>query len=66
MEHVHLKHPARGLIVTNLTRIPIRDLDFGVGAPADFSFYSDIFGSAALLPAENGIEAVVLYPPNLV
>jgi hypothetical protein len=66
MEHVHLKHPARGLIVTNLTRMPIRDLDFGTGAPADFSFHSDVLGSAALLPAENGIEVVVLHPPNLV
>jgi hypothetical protein len=66
MEHVHLKHPAHGLIVTNLTRMPIRDLDFGAGAPADFSFHSDVSGSAALLPAENGIEVVVLHPYILV
>jgi hypothetical protein len=65
MEHVHLKHPAHGLIVTNLTRMPIRDLDFGAGAPADFSFHSDVSGSAALLPAENGIEVVVLHPSTL-
>ena len=62
MEHVHLKHPAHGLIVTNLTRMPIRDLDFGAGAPTDFSFHSDVSGSAALLPAQNGIEVVVLHP----
>jgi len=66
MDHVHLKHPAHGLIVTNLTRMPIQDLDFGAGAPADFSFHSDVSGSAALLPAENGIEVVVLHPPILV
>jgi hypothetical protein len=66
MEHVHLKHPAHGLIVTNLTRMPIRELDFGAGAPADFSFHSDVSGSAALLPANTGIEVVALHPSILV
>jgi hypothetical protein len=66
MEHVHLKHPSHGLIVTNLTRMPMRDLDFGAGAPADFSFHSDVSGSAALLPANNGIEVVVLHPSILI
>jgi hypothetical protein len=62
MQKIHLRHPARGLIVTNLTRMPLRDLDFGTGAPADFLIHSDVSGSAALLPAVDGIEAVVLHP----
>jgi hypothetical protein len=62
MEHIHLKHPERGMIVTNLTRMPLRDLDFGAGAPADFLVHSDVSGSAALLPAENGIMVVVIHP----
>jgi hypothetical protein len=53
-------------IVTNLTRMPIRELDFGAGAPADFSFHSDVSGSAALLPANTGIEVVALHPSILV
>ncbi|UCF97331.1 MAG: hypothetical protein JSV89_19480 [Spirochaetaceae bacterium] len=66
MEHIHAKHPAHGLIVTNLTRMPIQDLDFGAGAPADILFHSDVSGSAALLPGENGIGIAVLHPPILV
>jgi shikimate O-hydroxycinnamoyltransferase len=64
MEKIHLRHPSSGLIVTNLTRMPVRDLDFGSGAPADFLIHSDVSASAALLPAENGIEAVVLHPSS--
>jgi hypothetical protein len=62
MEQVHLRHPAHGLIVTNLTRMPIRDLDFGTDAPADFLIHSEVLGSAAIFPAENGVEVVVLQP----
>ena len=64
MEQVHLRHPSSGLIVTNLTRMPVRDLDFGSGAPADFLIHSDVSASAALLPAEDGVEAVILHPPR--
>jgi len=62
LEDVHLRNPENGLIVTNLTRLPVRDLDFGSGAPADFLIYIDVRGGAALLPAENGIEVVVSHP----
>lgn len=62
MEKLHLKHPAQGMIVTNLSRMPIRDLDFGKGGPVDFSIYVDVLGSAAILPAENGVEVIVIHP----
>ncbi len=62
MECVHLKHPRRGTIVTNLTRMPLNDLDFGAGPPADFLVHSDVAGSAALLPDEHGVMAVVMHP----
>jgi hypothetical protein len=61
-EHIHLKHPEHGIIVTNLTRLPVRDLDFGSGAPTDFTIHADVRGSAAILPAENGVEIIVLNP----
>ena len=50
------------MIVTNLTRLPIRDLDFGFGPPTDFLAYVDVRGSAAILPAENGVE-IMAAPP---
>jgi NRPS condensation-like uncharacterized protein len=62
MEEVHLRHPHHGIIVTNLTRLPIRYLDFGSGAPIDFLSYVDVLGGAAILPAEKGVEIYVAYP----
>ena len=64
MENVHLRHPDRGLIVTNLTRMPIRDLDFGTGGPEDFLAYAEVPRSAAILPAEKGVEILVVHPPK--
>ena len=62
MEAIHLRHPEHGIIVTNLSRLPIRDIDFGLGAPADFLVYAEVLGSAAILPAEKGIEILVVHP----
>jgi len=62
MEEVHLRHPHRGMIVTNLTRMPIADVDFGLGPPAGYLVYAEVTGSAALLPAQGGIEVLVVHP----
>jgi len=64
MEEVHLRHPLHGLIVTNLTRLPVRDIDFGYDAPVNFSAYAEVLASAALLPAEQGVEVLVIHPPQ--
>lgn len=62
MEEIHLRHPHHGIIVTNLTRLPIRDLNFGSGAPLDFLSYVDVLAGAAVLPAENGVDIYVAHP----
>jgi len=64
MEEIHLRHPHHGIIITNLTRLPIQYLDFGSGAPTDFLSYVDVLGSAAILPAEKGVEIFVAHPPE--
>ncbi len=64
MEKVHLRHPQHGLIVTNLTRLPLRDIDFGSGAPADFRAYAEVRGSAAILRAKEGVEVLVIHVPR--
>jgi len=64
MEEIHLRHPHQGLIVTNLTRLPVRDIDFGFGAPVDFLAYAEVLASAAILPAEKGVEILVKHPPK--
>jgi len=64
MEEVHLRHPRHGMIITNLTRLPLRDIDFGFGAPVDFLAYAEVLASAAILPAEKGVEILVVHPPK--
>ena len=62
MEEICLRHPEHGIIVTNLTRMPIEDLDFGTGSPQHLTTYNEVLRGAALLPAEGGVEIVVEYP----
>jgi hypothetical protein len=62
LERIHLRHPRHGMIVTNLTRMPIRDIDFGSGPPSDFLAYVDVRGSAAILPAPAGVEVLAVRP----
>ena len=62
--NILLRHPEHGMIVTNLTRMPIADLDFGSGSPVNLSTYNDVLRGAAILPAEDGVEIVVEYPEN--
>jgi len=64
MEEIHLRHPQRGIIVTNLTRMPIQDIDFGFGPPADFAAFVDVLRSAAVLPASNGVEVIIAHPSD--
>lgn len=62
LEKIHLRHPNHGMIVTNLTRLPIRDLNFGFGVPVGFLVYSEVLSSAAILPADKGVEILVVPP----
>lgn len=64
MEEIHLRHPHHGIIVTNLTRLPIRDIDFGFGPPVDFLAFAEVTASAAILPADKGVEIIVIHPSS--
>ena len=64
MERIHLRHPENGIIITNLTRMPLREIDLGFGKPERFIAYAEIPGSAAILPAEGGVEVFVCYKPE--
>lgn len=33
MANIHVSHPERGFLITNLSRVPVASLDFGAGAP---------------------------------
>jgi shikimate O-hydroxycinnamoyltransferase len=64
IEEIHLRHPIHGMIVTNISRLPLRDIDFGSGAPVNFLTYAEVLSSAAILPADKGVEILVVHPPE--
>jgi len=63
MDRIHLRHPERGMIVTNVSRLPIGDLDFGSGRPDNYLTYAEIGQSAAIFPTDEGLEAYVVFFP---
>ena len=61
-ENLHLRHSENGIIITNISRLPVRELDFGEGVPTQVLTYNDVPGSAAILPATGGVE-ILAAPP---
>ncbi|MCU1280953.1 MAG: Transferase [bacterium] len=63
LEEVSVNHPERGFLVTNLSRLPVLQLDFGSGAPASVLPLSRAPGTASVLPAAAGsLEIHVTLP----
>jgi shikimate O-hydroxycinnamoyltransferase len=61
-EKVHVMHPGGGLLVTNLSRLPIHELEFNAGPPTGFSILTQTVRGAVVLPHSNGLEARVCCP----
>jgi len=64
MEEIHVRHPRNGIAVTNISRLPIQGLDFGLGIPTGFQAYTQVLRGAGIMPAQDGIEARVFLPPE--
>ena len=62
LDEVHLTHPSRGLLVTNLARLPLQGLDFGAGPPSEFEPIVQLPRCAVLFSCPGGIEARVYLP----
>jgi hypothetical protein len=62
MESVHLRHPRHGMLVTNMSRLPLAQLDFGSGAPVGVRLYVEIDSMAAVLPAPDGVTLGIYRP----
>jgi shikimate O-hydroxycinnamoyltransferase len=56
MEEIHVRHPQHGMVVTNISRLPIQSLDFGAGIPTAFQALASAERGAAILPAEDGVD----------
>ncbi len=62
MEELHVADPDAGILVTNLSRVPLEEVDFGRGKPFQFFTATPSPGAAIVLPAENGVKVDVCYP----
>jgi shikimate O-hydroxycinnamoyltransferase len=62
LDEVHLTHPERGLLVTNLSRLPLQELDFGAGPPRTFDAGVQLPRCAVLCACPGGVEARVYLP----
>ncbi|HTU63407.1 MAG TPA: hypothetical protein VMF89_33325, partial [Polyangiales bacterium] len=58
-QSVQLRHPQRGMVVTNMSRLPLAQLDFGCGAPTTARLVVEVSGMAAVLPARDGVSVTV-------
>ena len=56
MEEIHVMHPQDGLVVTNISRLPVQNLEFDSGIPTGFQALSSAPRAAAILPAQDGVD----------
>jgi hypothetical protein len=62
MEEIHVVPPRHGMLVTNISRLPMQSLDFGAGIPTAFRALTSTQRGAAILPAKDGVEIRVFHP----
>jgi len=62
MEELHVLHTRSGLLVTNLSRLPINDIVFDAGPPVDFQMLAPARRAAVVLPAPDGVDLRVYHP----
>jgi len=61
-EHIHVTHPENGLLVTNLSRLPVKDIEFNAGPPVKYEILTPANRGAVILPGQDGIEIRVCCP----
>ncbi|PZD73774.1 hypothetical protein C1752_01540 [Acaryochloris thomasi RCC1774] len=61
MSHLHVSDPTAGLLVTNLSRIPLGELDFGKGQPISLVPLVPAARVALLLPNDGGVTVTVAH-----
>ncbi len=63
MEECHVVHPRQGLLLTNLSRLPVPDVAFDAGPPVAFDILTPGVRGAVALPADaGGIDLRVFLP----
>jgi hypothetical protein len=62
LEKNHVMHPRSGILITNLSRLPVQDLEFDAGPPIAFEILTPAVRGAVVLPADGGVDIRVCYP----
>ncbi len=62
MGEFHVSDQQSGILVTNLSRVPLESVDFGAGAPFSFATVADAPRAAVVLPAEGGVQIDICLP----
>jgi shikimate O-hydroxycinnamoyltransferase len=62
LERLHVVHPRAGLLVTNLSRLPVREIAFDAGPPAAYDVLAPAERCAVVLPAEDGLDVRICRP----
>jgi hypothetical protein len=65
LQRLHVVHPRAGLLVTNLSRLPVREIVFDSGEPVAFDVLAPAARCAVVLPARDGLDVRVCAPPGL-
>lgn len=61
LEENHVIHPRAGLLVTNLSRLPVQNVEFDGGPPIAFDILTPAHRGAVILPTTDGIDVRVCY-----
>jgi len=61
-EKIHVARPEDGLLVTNLSRLPVSQIEFGVGPPVKYEILTPANRGAVILPHEDGVQVRVCCP----
>jgi shikimate O-hydroxycinnamoyltransferase len=62
LEENHVIHPRSGILITNLSRLPIQEIEFDAGPPVAFDILTPAVRGAVVLPADGGVDIRVCYP----
>ena len=63
VEEIHVIHPRSGLLVTNLSRLPVKEVEFDAGPPVAYEILTPAPRGAVVLPGRDGLEIRVCCPP---
>jgi shikimate O-hydroxycinnamoyltransferase len=61
-EYIHVAHPGYGMLVTNLSRLPVPEVEFNAGPPVSYEILTPAQRGAVILPSKDGIEIRVCCP----